>query len=135
MIDLTPIFQAVLALLAALITYKLVPWIKARTTDQQQQNLVAAAKIAVYAAEQIFGSGHGEEKLQYAIDALKRAGYNVDTQLVREAVENAVKFMTEYKATWWNLTPSEEPEDNLQTHPPQEPQSQQDTPAEEDDLK
>ena len=30
-IDLTPIFQAIIALLAALVTYKLVPWIKART--------------------------------------------------------------------------------------------------------
>ena len=54
MIDLTPIFQAVIALLAALITYKLIPWIKSRTTKQQQENLYAAARIAVYAAEQLF---------------------------------------------------------------------------------
>ena len=42
MIDLTPIFQAVLALLAALITYKLIPWIKARTTNEQQARIDAA---------------------------------------------------------------------------------------------
>lgn len=131
MIDLTPIFQAILALLAALITYKLVPWIKARTTDQQQRNLSAAANIAVYAAEQIFGHGHGREKLNYALDALKRAGYDVNTELVREAIENAVKVMTKYDDTFGPVNAEaededeDEPEENIQTHPPQE----------EDDLK
>ena len=41
-IDLTPIFQAVLGILAALITHKLIPWIQARTTAQQQEMLRAA---------------------------------------------------------------------------------------------
>ena len=54
MIDLTPIFQAIIALLAALVTYKLIPWIKSRTTERQQQNLFVAAKIAVMAAEQLY---------------------------------------------------------------------------------
>ena len=98
MIDLTPIFQAVIALLAALITYKLIPWIKSRTTKQQQENLYAAARIAVYAAEQLFGAGQGEEKLDYAIAALKRAGYDIDKQLVRETIEEIVNSMTRYTA-------------------------------------
>lgn len=34
-IDLTPIFQAVIGFLAALITYRLIPWIQANTTPQQ----------------------------------------------------------------------------------------------------
>ena len=61
-IDLTAIIQAIIALCAALITYKLIPWIKSKTTEQQQANLAAAAKIAVYAAEQIFGGNKGQEK-------------------------------------------------------------------------
>ena len=52
MIDLTPIFEAILALLAALVTYKLIPWIKARTTAEQQSLLAATVKTLVYAAEQ-----------------------------------------------------------------------------------
>ena len=44
MIDLTPIFEAILALLAALVTYKLIPWIKARTTAEQQSLLAATVK-------------------------------------------------------------------------------------------
>lgn len=79
MIDLTPVFQAIIALVAALITYKLIPWIKAKTTAQQQDNLYVAAKMAVYAAEQIFGSKSGQQKLDYARNALIAAGYNLDT--------------------------------------------------------
>ena len=33
-INLTPIIQAIIALLAALITYKLIPWIKANSLPQ-----------------------------------------------------------------------------------------------------
>ena len=61
-IDLTTIINAIIALLAALVTYRLIPWIKARTTTEQQAQLKAAIKVAVFAAEQIFGAGHGEEK-------------------------------------------------------------------------
>ena len=90
MIDLTPIFQAVIALLAALVTYKLIPYIKAHTNGQQQQNLYAAARIAVYAAEQLYGAGQGDEKLEYALEALKNAGFRVDASLARQAIEDAV---------------------------------------------
>lgn len=94
MIDLTPIFQAVIALLAALITYKLIPWIKSRTTDQQQKNLTAAAQIVVFAAEQMFGAGHGKEKLDYSLEALRRAGFDIDKTLAREAIERAVRSIS-----------------------------------------
>ena len=60
MIDLTGIVQAILALLAALVTYKLIPWIKARTTESQQAVLMATVRTLVYAAEQLFGAGKGE---------------------------------------------------------------------------
>lgn len=93
MIDLTHIFQAIVALLAMLITHKLIPWLKARTTKQQQDNIQSAAKIAVFAAEQIFGSGNGESKLDYALGVLRRAGYNIDASLAREAIEKAVAEM------------------------------------------
>jgi hypothetical protein len=89
-IDLTPVFQAVIALLAALVTYKLIPWIKTKTTKGQQDNLAAAARIAVYAAEQLYGANHGDEKLEYARQALLAAGYDVNTETMRAAIESAV---------------------------------------------
>ena len=119
-IDLTPVFQAIIALLAALITYKLIPWIRSKTTEQQQDNLITAARIAVYAAEQLYGAGHGDDKLEYAVAALQRAGYNVDTQLVREAIEDAVRVMTQYHDNAIPDEPDTEPEENEQTHPPEQ---------------
>lgn len=90
MIDLTPIIQAVIALLAALVTYKLVPWIKARTTAEQQANLQAVVRVLVYAAEQIYGSGNGAAKLDYVVAELEQRGFTAD----RAAIEAAVKQMS-----------------------------------------
>lgn len=50
---MTQIFQSIIGFLAALITYKLIPWIKGRTTTQQQEMLRTAILVAVYAAEQL----------------------------------------------------------------------------------
>lgn len=92
-IDLTPVLQAVITLLAALITYRLIPWIRARTTEQQQANLAALASTLVYAAEQLFGANRGTEKLAYVTDILRKRGYDVDSQEVLAAVEAAVHQM------------------------------------------
>lgn len=95
-IDLTPVFQAFIAVLAALITYKLIPWIKSKTTENQQENLAILCKTLVYGAEQIFGSKQGKEKLQYVLDALEEAGYDVDSEKIRAAIEAAVREMNLY---------------------------------------
>ena len=87
MIDLTPILQAVLALAAALITYKLIPWIKARTTQEQQNLLLSATSVLVFAAEQLYGAGRGEEKLDYVIRELEERGFTAD----RAAIEAVIR--------------------------------------------
>ena len=89
-IDLTPIFQALIGFLAALVTYKFVPWIQARTTAQQQEMLRAAVSVAVYAAEQLYGAGKGKEKLTYVIGQLAKKGYHVD----KDEIEAAVRELT-----------------------------------------
>lgn len=85
-IDLTPLFQAVIAFLASLVTYKLVPWIQARTTAQQQEMLRAAVSVAVYAAEQLYGAGKGKEKLMYVKGQLAKKGYRVDIDEIEAVV-------------------------------------------------
>ena len=70
-IDLTPIFQAIISLLAALVTYKQVPRKKARTTESQQALLSATVRTLVYAAEQLYGAGKGAEKLDYVSAGLE----------------------------------------------------------------
>lgn len=93
-IDLTPIFQAIIALLAALVTYKLIPWIKARTTESQQSLLSATVKTLVYAAEQIYGSGKGEDKLNYVVAELEKRGFTADRAEIEAAVAEAFNVMT-----------------------------------------
>lgn len=86
MIDLTPIIEAILLLLASLITYKVIPWIKARTTAEQQTMLRATVRTLVYAAEQIYGAGKGEEKLDYVAAQLVAKGFTVDRAEIEAAV-------------------------------------------------
>ena len=85
-IDLTPLFQAVIAFLTALVSYKLIPWIQARTTAQHQEMLRAAVSVAVYAAEQLYGAGAGKEKLMYVKGQLAKKGYKVDIDEIEAAV-------------------------------------------------
>lgn len=86
MIDLTPIFQAIIALLAALVTYKLIPWIRSKTTQSQQEMMRAMVKTFVFAAEQIYGAGKGKEKLEYVKGALQEAGFDVNLDEIEAAV-------------------------------------------------
>lgn len=91
MIDLTPIFQALVVLIASIITYKLIPYIKSKTTVKQQQEINAWVQIAVSAAEQIFsGDGRGTEKKKYVIDWLNSKGLNVDIATIDAMIEAAV---------------------------------------------
>lgn len=91
MIDITPIVEALIGLLAALITMKLIPWLKLRMNAQQQELLQATTRTLVYAAEQIYGAGTGAKKLEYVQSQLAERGYAVDIA----QVEAAVKAMTD----------------------------------------
>lgn len=87
MIDLTNLFNAVLALLAALITAFVIPWIKAKASLQQQEALSGVYRTLVYAAEQIYGSGHGAKKLKYVKAQLMERGYTIDTDMIEATVK------------------------------------------------
>ena len=86
-IDLTPIIQAIIALIAAVITAKVIPWIKAKTTNEQQQRISAVVKTLVFAAEQLYGAGNGEEKLNYVVTRLEDKGFSVDIDEIEAAIK------------------------------------------------
>ena len=86
MIDLTPIINAIIALIAAIISVKVIPWIKAKTTNEQQAMLRAAVKTLVFAAEQIYGAGRGEDKLDFVVKQLKKQGFTADRVEIEAAV-------------------------------------------------
>lgn len=89
--DITPIIEAIAALIAALITAFLIPYIKSKTTAQQQAEINAWVRIAVAAAEQIYtGSGRGQEKKAYVLNWLREHGVTVDEDKLDAMIEAAV---------------------------------------------
>lgn len=91
MYNITPIIEAVFALIAAVITALVIPYIKSRTNAQQQAEINAWVKIAVNAAEQIYnGHGRGKEKKAYVLAFLKEHGYELDEGKIDAMVEAAV---------------------------------------------
>lgn len=91
MLDLTAIANAVLALIAALITAFLIPWLKHKTTDQQQQNLAFWTAKAVTAAEEYFReAGRGEEKFKFVEDFLAGHKIKLDEQKLAVLIQGTV---------------------------------------------
>ena len=89
--DITPLVEVALALLGTIITCFVVPYIKSKTTAEQQKQINAWVKIAVSAAEQIYaGSGRGEEKKTYVLKWLADHGIIVDSEKIDAMIEAAV---------------------------------------------
>lgn len=96
MIDLTPIFNAVIALAVALVSAFVIPWIKSRLNEDQLGEALAWVKIAVSAAEQIFkGSGKGHLKKEYVLNFMEEQGYLLDEAQLDAAIEAAVLELKE----------------------------------------
>lgn len=94
MTDITPIVAIIIALIFAVITIIIAPWIKSRTTTEQQTQILSWVNIAVLAAEQLFkGVGRGEEKKQYVIEFLKSKGYYIDAEKIEAMIEAEVAKM------------------------------------------
>ena len=98
MINLTDILQTAIALIGAIITYKLIPWLKARTTESQQNVLLAVTRTLVFAAEQLYGAGKGPEKLAWVEEELAKRGYTVDTAAIESMVRELASAAGEQKA-------------------------------------
>jgi uncharacterized membrane protein YraQ (UPF0718 family) len=89
--DLTAILEAVITLVMAIVTGVLVPYIKSKTTAEQQTVLTALVKAAVTAAEQIYtGTGRGQEKKAYVLAWFADRGISVDEDKLDALVESAV---------------------------------------------
>lgn len=98
-VDITPIMQAVIALVSAVITVFLIPYIKTKLNEAQRKRIKEYIDAAVMAAEKLFqsvdGEKLGEEKLQYVADYLKSKGIEFDVgdvyDDIRIMIESAVK--------------------------------------------
>ena len=95
MFDITTIIEAVFALIAVVVTAIVIPFIKSKTTEAQQQTINSWVRIAVTAAEQIYvGSDRGAEKKAHVIAFLKSKGITLDVESVDAMIESAVYELT-----------------------------------------
>ena len=91
MIDMTPILEAVATLAVAIITTFVVPYIKSKTTLEQQTQINEWVRIAVTAAEQVYtGPGQGDRKKAYVLTWLAGHGISVDEDRLDAMIEAAV---------------------------------------------
>lgn len=110
-VDITPIVQAVIALILAVVGTFLVPWINAKVSeikinisDRQWQMLQEWTVKAVKAAEVLFkGTKLGKDKLayvtQYLNEMCKSHGFTFNEKVIRQSIENAWKDMTDSEKT------------------------------------
>jgi len=89
--DITLIVKIVLMVLAAIYTYILVPFIKAKTTDTELESLKKFVRAGVRAAEMIYNEdGMGAKKKAYVLEYLKELGYSIDVNEIDAIIEGAV---------------------------------------------
>lgn len=91
MIDLTPVVNAIIALIAAAISVFLIPWIKEKIEAEKLEQVIGWVTIAVEAAEQIYReSGMGAKKKAYVLDFLAKKGITLDVDSIDAMIESAV---------------------------------------------
>jgi hypothetical protein len=89
--DITTIIEIVFALIGAIITTVLIPYIRSKTNAKQREEINAWVEIAVLAAEQIYkGQGRGEEKKAHVLTFLADHGILVDEGKIDALIEAAV---------------------------------------------
>lgn len=98
MIDITSVMQALITLMALVITCVIVPYLRNKMSQDQLNTLKAWVKIAVEAAEQIYtGSGKGAEKKKYVIKFLESKGFSVNSDSIDVLIESYVKELFNYE--------------------------------------
>ena len=95
--DFTIIVECVIALLSAVVTTFLIPYLKQRLTEEKQRKLLFWVQTAVKAAEQIYGSKTGQKKKEYVVAFLLSKGVVFDIDEVTALIESEVYKLTKNK--------------------------------------
>lgn len=89
--DFTPVLTAIRIIITATFIYFIIPYIKSRTTIDEQKEINKWVSIAVAAAEQIFiGAGRGQEKKEYVLKFLAEHNIILDEDAIDALIEAAV---------------------------------------------
>lgn len=90
MTDLTPVINAFIALISAVISVFLIPWIKRKTNQQDREEMLKWIEIAVSASQQLYHNLDGAERKKYVQDYLELKGYDISSKDIDNAIEAAV---------------------------------------------
>ena len=93
MVDLTPIFEAIIALAATAISVFLIPWLRERFGNEKLEKARGWVEIAVLAAEKLYGAGNGDVKLEYAEKILAEHKIKLDFDTLKAMVDAEIKKM------------------------------------------
>lgn len=88
--DYTQIISAVIALISALVSVFLIPWLKTKIDANKLQTIKTYVEIGVKAAEQLYAATDGEEKKAYVINFLAEHGIRFDVSTIDQLIEAAV---------------------------------------------
>ena len=90
----------VLAMVAASITYFVIPFLRSKTTAAEREAVLKLVQIAVAAAEQVFtGSGRGTEKKAFVMEWLEQRNITLDYKVLDTMIESAVYALKEDSKT------------------------------------
>lgn len=97
-IDYTELIQAVIALLSAIITGFLIPFLKRKLSEQKLEELRKWVAVGVKAAEQLYKGKTGQQKKEYVISFLLSKGIVFNVDEVTALIESEVYKLTQEKS-------------------------------------
>ena len=93
MIDFTPLLEALVVLLASVITLVIVPALRARYSNEQLEKARTWVQIGVYAMEKVYGAGNGDQKLAGVEALLAEHNIKLDTSALKAMVDAEIEKM------------------------------------------
>lgn len=87
--DYTQIISAVIALISALVSAFLIPWLKTKIDADKLQTLRTYVEIGVK-AEQLYTATDGAAKKAYVVNFLAEKGIQFDVETIDKLIEAAV---------------------------------------------
>ncbi|MBQ7861671.1 MAG: holin [Clostridia bacterium] len=93
-IDYTALIQAIITLVSLIITGFLIPLLRKKLSNEKLDELKKWVRIAVSAAEQLYGSKTGQQKKEFVVAFLLSKGIVFDVDEVNALIESEVYKLT-----------------------------------------
>jgi len=99
-LNIQMIVQLIIPIIGLVVTYLLIPYLKANTTQKQRDSIYFWVQLAVQAAEQIFShvKGAGADKKEFVLEFLKDKGIEVSKEELNILIEAAVLELNRIKS-------------------------------------